>query len=139
MPPTNTGPKLMLLGLGTSCPDATPVPDSDIGRAASEALLHNEIVPLTVLALVGEKTIVNFVLWPAEMVNGSVGALTENCEVLARALLIVSDAVPVFVAVTVSEVVLPTTTLPKPRVALRKVRSPIEAVCWLERLPALKP
>ena len=81
--PTNTDPKLMLLGLGTSCPDATPVPDKDNAMVASDALLDSEIVPATSLALAGEKAIVNFVLWPAEIVNGSDGAVSKNCEVLA--------------------------------------------------------
>lgn len=119
----------MLLGVGTSCPGAIPVPESDTVRLASEALLDNAMVPVTLLAADGVKTKFKLAIWPGEIVNGSIGALSEKSEVLARALVIVTELVPVLVAETVSVLLLPTTTLPNPRAALLNCKSPIEAVC----------
>jgi len=113
------------------------VPDSF--NIASEALLDSEIIPATSLTLAGENEMVKLAVWPAEIVSGSVGVLSENCEVLARALVIVNESVPVLVAVSASLLVLPTATWPKLRVVLLKRKSPMEAGCCLEGVPALKP
>ena len=139
IPPTITVPKSMLVELGTSCPGATPVPDSDSATVPSEALSRSEMVPLITFAALGTKTRCKLILWPAKIVNGSVGAPSENSEVLVRALVIVTAAVPVLVAVINNVAPLPTTTLPKLSVVLLKLKSAIEDVCCLERVPALKP
>jgi hypothetical protein len=59
--------------------------------------------------------------------------------VLVRVLMMVTEAVPVLVAVIGSVALLPTATSPKVSVAVFKVRSPIDAGCRLEGVPALKP
>jgi hypothetical protein len=106
MSPNNTAPKLMPLGFATSWPGATPVPDSDSVSVPSEALLDIEIVPLTLLAAEGIKTTFKVALWPPETVSGRLGALRENSAVLALAPVIVTEAAPRFVAVTVSVLLL---------------------------------
>lgn len=129
MLPNDTAPKLILVGLGTSWPGATPVPDSDTVSVPSETLLDIEIVPVTLLAAEGVKTTLKVALWPAETVSGRLGALRENSEALALAPVIVTEAVPLFVAVTVSVSLLPTTTLPKLNVELLNPRSEVDAGC----------
>jgi len=118
----------MLFGFATTWPGASPVPVRDNVKVVSEALLQSAIVPLTSLAVDGVKTMLKFAVSPAETLNGRVGALNENSDVLARALLIVTEAVPLFVTVIGSALLLPTTTLPKPSAERLNCKLPIDGV-----------
>lgn len=73
------------------------------------------------------------------MVAGKLGAVTEKLLLDTVALLTVTAADPEFVAVTVTVLVVPATTLPKSMLAFARDRFPI--CCWvsLGGLPALSP
>ncbi len=73
------------------------------------------------------------------MVAGKVGAVTEKLALETFALLTVTAADPEFVAVKVSVLVVPATTLPKSMLAFARDRVP--SCCWvfLGGLPALNP
>jgi hypothetical protein len=119
----------MLLGFGTSWPGAMPVPDSDAVSVTLESLLDIAIVPVTVPVEVGVKTTSKVALWPAATVSGREGELRENSEALVLAPVIVTEVVLLFVAVAVSVLVLPTTTLPKLSVEELNPKSPFAAGC----------
>ena len=70
------------------------------------------------------------VLCPAGTASGRLGAVREKYLVEAEALLIVTDVVPEFVAVTVRVLLLPAVTLPKSTLRLPKEREPV--CCWPE-------
>jgi hypothetical protein len=137
--PTATLPKSTLAGFIVSEPGAMPVPDKDMERAPLEALLVIEIVPLTLPVEEGVKTIFRLALWPAETVSGKVCPLKENCGTLNVPPVIVTAAVPLFVAVTGSVLLLPTTTLPKFSEEWLNPRSPLGAGCWFDELLPLTP
>ena len=73
------------------------------------------------------------------MVAGKLGAVTAKLLLDTVALLTVTAADPVFVAVTVSVSVVPATTLPKSMLAFASDKVP--TCCWvsLGGLPALSP
>src|SRR5579871_4046932 len=76
------------------------------------------------------------------MVAGREGVLRANCLLLDVALDTVSDASPLLVAVTVSVLLLPTTTLPKFSVAVLSARLPLAGFgsgLLEDPPPALKP
>jgi len=68
--------------------------------------------------------IVRLVLCPDGKVAGRLGEVSEKYFVVKAALLIVSGALPEFVAVTVSDLLEPAGTLPKDRLALPIARLP---------------
>ena len=137
--PTSTEPKPTLEGLATSWPGATPVPESDTGTIALVALLAIEIVPVASPAAEGVKAALNVTALPAATVTGRLGALRENADALDVAPLIVTEAVPLFVAVTVRVLLLPTTTLPKLSDELLKPSSPVGCPCCCDGLLVPKP
>ena len=73
------------------------------------------------------------------MVAGKLGAVIEKLALDTVALLMVTAADPEFVAVTVSVLVTPATTLPKSMLAFARERVP--TCCWvfLAGVPALSP
>jgi hypothetical protein len=73
------------------------------------------------------------------MVAGKLGAVTEKVALDTFALLTVTAADPEFVAVTVSVLVAPATTLPKSMLALASERVPICCCVFFGGLPALRP
>ena|ERR1700733_7006189 len=115
--PTVTLPKASLVGLSASRPLATPVPVSETVAELLDALLVIETVALKPPGALGEKTTVSGVLWPASIAVGRLGALNEKYWVENDALLTVTEAVPVFDAVSVTVLVVPTVTEPKSKLA----------------------
>ena len=73
----------------------------------------NPTVALKAPAAFGVKEILTFALCPAAMSTGSFGEESEKYFVETAALLMVTDFVPEFVAVTVKVFVVPAVTLPK--------------------------
>jgi len=67
---------------------------------------------LNVATCVGEKTTVAVVDWPVASVAGKVGDVIEKLLLVTATLLIVRDALPVFVTVVVSDLDFPLATLP---------------------------
>lgn len=77
------------------------------------------------------------VLWPAVRVTGRLGAVSTKYLVEMAAPLTVTEADPVFVAMTLNALLLPAVTLPKSRLAAVSDRVPD---CWPpEGGPALTP
>jgi hypothetical protein len=117
--PTVTSPKDALPGLRASCPAvvsvAVPVPDSARLVTESVAVLEMEIEPLKVPAAFGVKTTLRGMLWPAAMVTGRLGELRAKYLVETATLLMVTPAVPEFVAIVDTILLLPAFTLPKAR------------------------
>src|ERR1700758_4005501 len=100
--PTVTLPKSSLVGVRLSCPAADiPVPDNERLVTESDAVLVMETVALKVPAAFGVKPTVIGVLCPTARLIGRVGAVREKYFVESATLLIVTEAVPEFVAVAV--------------------------------------
>jgi hypothetical protein len=119
--PTITFPKFALLGLALSAPAAIAVPETEILSltvpplpAVSEEML---MVPVAAPLVLGVKTTLKAVLWPAPRVTGVARPLIEKPGVLDVACAIVMLAAPVLVKVSVRLAVLPTWIFPKVRVA----------------------
>lgn len=72
MLPTNTDPKLRLVGLEVSAPAVTPVPESEIFNVGFDAVEVMVIVPLATPAAVGVNETLKVALWPAVRVTGAV-------------------------------------------------------------------
>jgi hypothetical protein len=89
-----------------------------------EALLAIETVALNAPAAFGLKTRLIVELWPAPTTSGRFGALSEKDLLEMEALLMVTEAVPVFEAVAVSVLLVPASTLPKSRLALLIAKVP---------------
>jgi hypothetical protein len=112
--PTNTLPKLRLVGLAESCSVvAMPVPLKVRVDKELAALVTTVMLPVTLPALVGANTTLICTLWPGARFWGTVkgpvlnpGPETPTCEIVTLPL-------PVFVHVTVWVVRLPTLTFPK--------------------------
>lgn len=81
-------------------------------------MLVTETVALKDPAALGVKAKVIGTLWLVRIAIGRVGALSEKYWLEIEALLTVTEAVPVFVAVMVSVLLVPAVTLPKSRLAL---------------------
>lgn len=93
-------------------------------------------MPLKAPTAFGANVTLRFALWPAARVAGRLGALSEKYLVEMVALLMMTDALPEFVAVTVRVLLLPGVTLPKFRLALPRERLPTG---FVELAPALTP
>ncbi len=89
-------------------PCVTPVPESGMLRLGLEALEVMLRLPLAAPLVVGEKSMVNEVLWPAVSVNGKDKPLKLNPVPLAVAAEIVRLVPPVLVSVSDKLVLLPT-------------------------------
>jgi hypothetical protein len=123
--PTTTLPKLLLPGLTVSCPReevAEHVPESARLVRGFGASLLIASVPLNAPDAVGAKTTPIVVLCPAARVTGRLGSVREKYLLEIAAALMVIEAVPEFVAVTVRVLRLPGATPPKSRLALSKER-----------------
>lgn len=112
--PTSTLPKFTLAGLIESwaCV-ATPVPLSAIVRGEPGALLVIEMLPLALPATVGANFAVKDVFCPAFRVIGVANPLMLKPLPEGLAPDIVTLAVPVFVSVTPTDPLLPTSRFPK--------------------------
>lgn len=81
-------------------------------------------VALKAPVAVGANVTLRLALWPAASVVGRVGDVSEKYLVEMVALLMVTDAFPGFVALTVRVLLLPGVTLPKLRLAFPRERLP---------------
>ena len=93
-------------------------------------------VALKVPVAEGANLTLRLALWPAARVEGRLGAVSEKYLVEIVALLMTTDALPEFVAVTVRVLLLPGVTLPKFRLAFPSERLPTG---FVEPPPALTP
>ena len=101
------------VGLAVSAPGVAPVPDSGmlkIGFAPLEVIFT---LPLAAPPAVGEKSMVNDVLWPAPKVSEGASPLTLNPAPLAVAVKIVRLVPPELVRVAFSDCEVPVWTFPK--------------------------
>jgi hypothetical protein len=130
--PTVTLPKASLVELGDSCPSATavPVPVSARSVKGVDASLVMAIFALKVPAALGMNSTPTVVLRPAASVTGRVGEVRTKFWLVIAALLMVIDVLPLFAAVNVVVLLLPTGTLPKLMLEVPKVR--LSGVDWLE-------
>jgi hypothetical protein len=109
------------------------VPVNDIVAKPLDASLEMEAMAVKAPAAFGLKTTVTGVLCPAAIVTGRLGALIEKYFVEMVTLLTVTEAVPVFVTVTVKVLLVPAVTLPKSKLAPLNDKVPV-CCCWLELL-----
>lgn len=123
--PTFTLPKLRLVGFEPSAPAATPVPDRDAVVDGVEALLVTVSVALKVAAAFGVNVILKVALCPLASVTGNVGEVNAKYFVEMEALLMVTDALPEFVAVRVRVLLVFGVTFPKSRLPLARTRFPL--------------
>lgn len=110
---TCTFPKFRLGGVAVSGPGVVPVPLTGMERFGSDALLVTAIDPLAAPDTVGAKVTVRTLVAPTANVNGVDIVASENSAPEILTLETVSDAVPVFLSVTVRVAELCTFTLPK--------------------------
>jgi hypothetical protein len=112
--PTAMPGKLKLVGLAVSeGAAAVPVPLSGTAVGELVALLAILTLPVRLPAVVGSNRTLNVVVPPAGIVAGVASPLTLKAPPLSPICEIVSDAVPVFVTVKLSDFVCPSATLPK--------------------------
>lgn len=115
--PTVTLPKLKLVGFVPSVPGVTPVPVNPIVSVGFDPFEVIVTLPLALPAAVGVNFTLNVALWPEVSVTGAVIPLRLKPVPLMLTCEIVTLAPPVFVTVSDSELLLPTVTLPKLRLA----------------------
>jgi hypothetical protein len=125
--PTFTPLNVRLVGSDPSVPGAasTPVPESESCAEAFEASLVIETVALKAAAELGVNITLSGDFCPAAIVTGRLGPVSEKYLVEIAALLIVTEAVPVFSAVRASVLLVPSVTLPKSRLLPLRTRLPI--------------
>jgi hypothetical protein len=109
--PTVMLPKLTLDGVTVSC-GCAPVALRATVVGEPDAFVVSEMLPETAPGEVDVKTALNVVLLPAEIVCGERPVILNPVPVTLPCK-IVRPALPVFVRVTVCELLLPTATLPK--------------------------
>ncbi len=105
-------------------PGVTPVPDSAMLKLGFEPFDVMLTLPLAAPLVVGEKSTLNEVLWPAVKVKGTDRPLKLNPAPLAVAAEIVTEAPPVLVKVSDLLLLLPTWMLPNARLAGLGLRIP---------------
>jgi hypothetical protein len=110
--PTWRLPKARAVGFGVNVPWVVPVPERETFRVVFDAVEVMAILPLAVPDVVGEKSAVNEVLWPAAKVNGRDKPLKLNPGPLADTAEMVRLVPPEFVSVSDSGFEVPTCTLP---------------------------
>ena len=101
-------PNAKLVGFAVSAPWVTPVPESGMLKLGFEPVEVMLTLPLAAPLVVGEKSTVNDVLWPAVKVKGKDRPLKLNPVPLAVAAEIVRLVPPVLVSVSDKLVLLPT-------------------------------
>jgi hypothetical protein len=104
--PTTTLPKFKVVGLTPNWPGTVPVPDREMVRVELEASEVNEIVPLVAPAVVGAKFAPKVKLCAAIRVRGRFSPLMLNPLPLTLACDTVIVVPPVFVKVSVCDVLL---------------------------------
>jgi hypothetical protein len=114
--PTCTVPNARLVGFADSVPGITPVPESGILSVEFDAFETMLSAPLAAPALPGAKTAVKLRLWLTARVAGRERPLIENPAPLVVACVMVTALPPVFVKVSDSRLLLPTSTVPKLKV-----------------------
>ena len=112
---TCTLPKLRLVGLDPRTPGANPVPDNGIVNVGFEAFDVMVTFPLAAPAEAGVNETLKVTLCPDVSVTGAAIPLRLNPVPLAPTCEIVTLDPPVFVTVSDNVCLLPTCTLPKPR------------------------
>ena len=112
---TWTLPNARLVGLAVSVPCVTPVPESGMLKPGFDAFEVMLTLPLAAPLVVGEKSTLNDVLWPAVKVKGTDRPLKLNPVPLAVAAEIVRLDPPVLVRVSDLLLLLPTWMLPNAR------------------------
>ncbi len=118
--PTETSPKSMPAGLRLSCPSASttiPVPVSERLVGELSALLGKETLPVTVPATEGANPAKKEAELPFVRVKGKVRPERLKPEPVMVGWVTVTSPVPVFFSVMICELLSPTRTLPKSRVA----------------------
>ena len=114
--PTVTLPSGRVPGETVSCPVGdTPVPEAGIVKVGFVAVEVTVTFPLTAPADVGAKETVKVALFPAFRVRGVVIPLKLNPVPVAATFETVMLVPPVLVIISDSDPLLPTLTLPKPR------------------------
>jgi hypothetical protein len=106
--PTWTLPNARLERLAVSAPCVTPVPEIGMLRLGFEPVEVMPTLPLAAPLVVGEKSTVKDVLWPAVSVTGNDSPLRLNPLPLAAAAEMVRLVPPVLVSVSDKLVLLPT-------------------------------
>lgn len=124
--PTFTFPKLRLVGFEVSAPGApVPEPERVAVSVGVEASLVTLRVALKAAAAFGVNVMLNVALCPLATVTGNVGEVNKKYFVEMEALLMVTDALPEFVAVKVRVLLVLGVTFPKSRLALPRTRVPL--------------
>src|SRR5208283_1903687 len=123
-------PNAKLVGFAVSAPWVTPVPESGMLKLGFEPVEVMLTLPLAAPLVVGEKSKVNDVLWPAVSVTGKDSPLKLNPVPLAAAAETVRLDPPVLVSVSDKLVLLPTWTLPNARLVGFAVSVP-----WVTPVP----
>jgi hypothetical protein len=113
--PTWTLPKARLVGFAVNVPCVTPVPESGMLKLGFEPFEVMLTLPLAAPLVVGAKSTVNDVLWPAVNVKGRASPLKLNPVPLAEAAEMVRLDPPELVSVSDKLLLLPIWTLPNPR------------------------
>jgi hypothetical protein len=114
--PTSTLPKLRLVGDTANVPEAVPVPESATLSVEFDAFDTTDRLPLAAPALVGVKVAVKVMLWLAVRLMGNpLNPLMAKPVPLKFACEIAIVDPPVLVSVSDKFVLLPTCTLPNPR------------------------
>lgn len=121
--PTLTFPNGSLVGLSWSCP--VPEPERVAVSVGVEASLVTLRVALKAAATFGVNVMLNVALCPLATVTGKVGEVNAKYFVEMEALLMVTDALPEFVAVKVRVLLVLGVTFPKSRLALPRTRVPL--------------
>ena len=106
--PTWTLPNARLVGLAVNVPGVTPVPESGMLKLGFEPFEVMLTLPLAAPLVVGAKSTVNDVLWPAVNVKGRASPLKLNPAPLAEAAEMVRLVPPEFVSVSDRLELLPT-------------------------------
>jgi hypothetical protein len=101
--PTWTLPNARPVGLAVSVPCVTPVPESGMLKLGFDAFEVMLTLPLAAPLVVGEKSTVNDVLWPAVNVKGKDRPLKLNPAPLAVAAEIVRLDAPELVKVSLND------------------------------------
>ena len=124
--PVTTFPRPKVVGFTLSCPvdDVIPVPDSAIVPVGLEASDVTVAVALNGPAAFGVNVMLSVALCPAPIEAGMLGAVTVKYLLEIVALLIETDVVPEFVAVTVKVLLVFAVTLPKSRLRLPRESVP---------------
>src|SRR5579863_2000931 len=113
--PTDTVPKLRLVGLEVRGPAAAPLPESGMFNVGFDAVDVMVRVPLTAPADAGSNETLKLALWPPARVRGAVIPLIVNPDPAIATLEIEMLALPTFEIVSDRVCFVPTGTTPKLR------------------------